>query len=101
MLLNLQAIDLAAESLANVRFVREKRLIQKYFAEISQDTDKYCSGIEDTMKALELGAVETLIVWENLGVIRYVSRNSAGGVYLYKCSRSHLAQPHISYRQSR
>jgi len=73
-----QAIELAAESLANVKFVQEKKLIQKYFDEISQDTGKYCFGIEDTLKALELGAVETLIVWENLDITRYVLRNAAG-----------------------
>ncbi|THU96353.1 peptide chain release factor eRF/aRF subunit 1 [Dendrothele bispora CBS 962.96] len=73
-----QAIELAAESLANVKFVQEKRLIQKYFDEISQDTGKYCFGIDDTLKALELGAVETLIVWENLDTMRYTLRNAAG-----------------------
>ncbi|TFK26449.1 translation release factor [Coprinopsis marcescibilis] len=73
-----QAIELAAESLANVKFVQEKKLIQKYFDEISQDTGKYCFGIEDTLKALELGSVETLIVWENLDITRYVLRNAAG-----------------------
>ncbi|KZV70731.1 peptide chain release factor eRF/aRF subunit 1 [Peniophora sp. CONT] len=73
-----QAIELASESLANVKFVQEKRLIQKYFDEISQDSGKYCYGIEDTLKALELGAVETLIVWENLDITRYVLRNGAG-----------------------
>ncbi|KAI0692208.1 peptide chain release factor eRF1/aRF1 [Cytidiella melzeri] len=72
-----QAIELAAESLANVKFVQEKRLIQKYFDEISQDTGRYCFGIEDTLKALELGAVETLIVWENLDITRHVLRNAA------------------------
>ncbi|TEB36265.1 peptide chain release factor eRF/aRF subunit 1 [Coprinellus micaceus] len=73
-----QAIELAAESLANVKFVQEKKLIQRYFDEISQDTGKYCFGIDDTLKALELGAVETLIVWENLDMTRYVLRNAAG-----------------------
>ncbi|KAK7449742.1 translation termination factor eRF1 [Stygiomarasmius scandens] len=73
-----QAIELAAESLANVKFVQEKKLIQKYFDEISQDTGKYCFGIDDTLKALELGAVETLIVWENLDITRYTLRNAAG-----------------------
>jgi peptide chain release factor subunit 1 len=73
-----QAIELAAESLANVKFVQEKKLIQKYFDEISQDTGRYCFGIEDTLKALDLGAVETLIVWENLDVTRYTLRNAAG-----------------------
>lgn len=75
----LKAIELAAESLANVKFVQEKKLIQKYFDEISQDTGKYCFGIDDTLKGLELGAVETLIVWENLDITRYVLRNAAGG----------------------
>ncbi|KAI0032352.1 peptide chain release factor eRF/aRF subunit 1 [Vararia minispora EC-137] len=73
-----QAIELAAESLANVKFVQEKKLIQKYFDEISQDSGRYCFGIDDTLKALELGAVETLIVWENLDITRYVLRNAAG-----------------------
>lgn len=73
-----QAIDLASESLANVKFVQEKKLIQKYFDEISQDSGKYCFGIVDTLKALELGAVETLIVWENLDITRFILRNAAG-----------------------
>jgi peptide chain release factor subunit 1 len=71
------AIELSAESLANVKFVQEKKLIQKYFDEIAQDTGKYCYGIDDTLKALELGAVETLIVFEGLDTLRYVLRNSA------------------------
>ena len=70
---------MAAESLANVKFVQEKKLIQRYFDEISQDTGKYCFGIEDTLKGLDLGAIETLIVWENLDITRYSLRNAAGG----------------------
>lgn len=73
-----QAIELAAESLSNVKFVQEKKLIQHYFDEISQDTGKYCFGVDDTLKGLEMGAVETLIVWENLDVTRYTLRNAAG-----------------------
>lgn len=69
-----QAIELAAECLANVKFIKEKKLISNYFDEISQDTGKYCFGVEDTMKALEMGAVETLIVWENLDTVRYELR---------------------------
>lgn len=70
-----QAIELSADSLANVKFVREKKLIQAYFDEISLDSNKYCFGVDDTFKALELGAVETLIVYENLDVTRYVVKN--------------------------
>merc|ERR1719163_1795834 len=35
--------------------------------------------IDDTLNALELGAVEHLIVWENLDINRYVLRNSSSG----------------------
>lgn len=66
-----QAIELAAEDLSNVKFIAEKKLIANYFDEISQDTGRYCFGVEDTMKALEMGAVETLLVWENLPITRY------------------------------
>lgn len=72
-----QAIELAAESLQNVKFIQEKKLIGRYFDEISQDTGKYCFGVEDTLKGLELGSVETLICWENLDIQRYVLKNHA------------------------
>ena len=35
-----------------------------------KDTGKYCFGVDDTLKALEMGAVETLICWENLDIQR-------------------------------
>lgn len=73
-----QAIELSSETLGNVKFVQEKKLIGKYFDEISQDTGRICYGIEDTLKALELGAVETLIVFENLEITRWVLKDSNG-----------------------
>lgn len=74
-----QAIELAAESLQNVKFIQEKKLIGRYFDEISQDTGKYCFGVEDTLRGLELGSVETLICWENLDIQRYVLKNHTVG----------------------
>ena len=71
-----QAIELSAESLADVKFVQEKKLIASFFDEIAQDTGKYCFGVKDTLKALELGAVETLIMWENLETVRYHLKNN-------------------------
>jgi peptide chain release factor subunit 1 len=74
-----QAIELSAETLSNVKFVQEKRLLSSFFDQISQDTGKFCFGIRDTLTCLEMGAVETLIVWENLEVTRYVLNNPATG----------------------
>jgi len=74
-----QAIELSAEVLSNVKFIQEKKLIGRYFDEISQDTGKYCFGVDDTLKALEMGAVEILICWENLDIVRNVLKNNSTG----------------------
>ena len=74
-----QAIELSADALANVKFVQEKRLISKFFDEISQDTGKFVFGVADTLACLEMGAVETLIVWESLDVNRYTLMNTVTG----------------------
>nr|XP_012567217.1 eukaryotic peptide chain release factor subunit 1-3-like [Cicer arietinum]XP_012567218.1 eukaryotic peptide chain release factor subunit 1-3-like [Cicer arietinum] len=79
-----QAIELSSEILSNVKFIQEKRLIGKYFEEISQDTGKYVFGVDDTLQALDAGAVETLIVWENLDMSRYVLKNSTTGEVVIK-----------------
>jgi peptide chain release factor subunit 1 len=73
-----QAIELSSETLSNVKFIQEKKLINAYFDEISQDTGKVCYGIDDTLKALELGACETLIVFENLEITRWTVKSSTG-----------------------
>jgi peptide chain release factor subunit 1 len=86
-----QAIELAAETLSSVKFIQEKKLIGKYFEEISQDTGKICYGVEDTLKALELGAAETLIVFENLDVTRWVLKDSAGSEVILHTTKTQEA----------
>ena len=75
-----QAIELSSETLGSVKFIQEKKLIGKYFEEISTDTGKICYGIDDTLKALELGAAEILIVYENLEVTRWTLRTQNGSI---------------------
>lgn len=70
-----QAIELSAETLKNVKFVQEKKLVTKFLDEVATDSGKYCFGIHDTMQGLEAGAVETLIIWEQLEIKRLVIRN--------------------------
>jgi peptide chain release factor subunit 1 len=70
-----QAIELASETLKNVKFIQEKKLISKFLEEVAQDTGKYCFGIKETMQGLDAGAVETLILWEGFDMTRIVIRN--------------------------
>lgn len=69
-----QAIDQCGEILENVKFLQEKKLLQKYFDEISTG-GKVAFGIDETIKALEAGAVQTLIVWESLDIARVELKN--------------------------
>jgi peptide chain release factor subunit 1 len=52
-----EAITLAADALTNVKFVQEKKLVSKFFEEIALDTGMIVFGVQDTMKALEGGAL--------------------------------------------
>ena len=61
-----QAIELAGETLSNVKFIQEKLLIGKYFDEISLDSGKVCYGVEDTLKAMEASACEVSTVGSDL-----------------------------------
>jgi len=72
-----QAIELSADTLGTVKLMKEKKLLQKYMDEISRDTGKYCFMVDDTFKALDLGAIEDLIIWENLDMDRIVLRNTS------------------------
>ena len=75
-----QAIELSAESLSNVKFVQEKKLISKFFDCINMDNRRYCYGVENTLKGLEQGAIETLILYENLETSRYTLKDPQTGV---------------------
>lgn len=74
-----QAIDLAADSLAGVKFIREKKLLTSYFEEIAKDSGKICYGLRDTLAALEMSAIAEIIVWENLPENRYIIRRKDTG----------------------
>jgi peptide chain release factor subunit 1 len=74
-----QAIELSQDCLSNVRFIREKKVIDAFFEEIAQDSGKYVFGVEETIKAMEMGATKTVIAWENLEYNRYIFKNPITG----------------------
>ncbi|XP_010482654.1 PREDICTED: eukaryotic peptide chain release factor subunit 1-1-like [Camelina sativa] len=65
---------------------KDRRIIVKVFDEITEETGKYLYGLDDTLKALESKpcAVETLILWENLDINRYVMKNRETGETVIK-----------------
>jgi len=73
-----QAIELSSGDLSKVKFVNEKKVIQKFMDEIAKDSGKYVFSLKDTMDAITQGAVETLIIWENLEVLRLDLKSLTG-----------------------
>lgn len=59
--------------------LEKKKLLANYFTEIARDTGKYCFGVKDTLSALDSGAVQELIVWENLDIQRISLKHPTTG----------------------
>lgn len=70
-----QAIELSQDVLSSVKFIAEKKLLGDYFDEISMDTGKVSFGVNETIASMEAGAVEKIVVWENLDIVRYQLKN--------------------------
>jgi peptide chain release factor subunit 1 len=68
---------MASDAIGNVRFVQEKKVVGKFFENIALDTGLVVFGIEDTLKALEVGALETMLLHEDIQMMRYEIRNPA------------------------
>jgi peptide chain release factor subunit 1 len=94
-----QAIELSSGTLKNVKVIQEKKLITKFLNEVAQDSGKLCFGVRDTMQALEMSAVETLVVWENLDLHRVHIRNPHTGADKFEFVTSEGAQQDQLYRE--
>lgn len=73
-----QAIELSKDCLGNVKFMAEKKVVGAFLDEISKDTGKYVFGVKDTLKAIEEGAMDTIIVYEDLDLYQIAVRNAEG-----------------------
>ncbi|KAL4182024.1 hypothetical protein AMTRI_Chr12g273940 [Amborella trichopoda] len=83
-ILNVIDVSYGGESGFNQAIELSSDILSNYFEEISQDPDKYVFGVDDTLKALKMGAMETIIVWENLDINRYSLKNSVTGEIVVK-----------------
>jgi peptide chain release factor subunit 1 len=54
-------------------------VVGKFFENIALDTGLFVFGVNDTIKALEIGALETMLLWEEIAIMRYEIRNPVKG----------------------
>ena len=67
-----QAIEASTDILKDNKLLKEVKLIKEFLENIAKDTRKYCFGLTDTVRCLEMGSVETIIVWEDFPFDRCV-----------------------------
>jgi peptide chain release factor subunit 1 len=74
-----EVVEHAPEILKQVRYVEEKMIVQRFLYEIGHDTGLVTYGENEVKKALETGAVDTVLLSESLNIIRVtVKCNNCG-----------------------
>ncbi len=65
-----EVVEKAPEVMQKVRYIEEKKMVQQFLYEIGHDTGKITYGEEQVRRALESGAVSTLLLSEGLDTSR-------------------------------
>jgi len=74
-----EVVDKAPEIMRKIRYIEEKRIMQQFLYEIGHDTGIVTYGEEQVRRALEMGAVRTLLLSEGLDITRVKVKCSACG----------------------
>ncbi len=61
-----ELLNRSEDLLKDAKISKEKQIVRKFFEELQKDSPKATYGIEEVKKALEMGAVETVIISEGL-----------------------------------
>jgi peptide chain release factor subunit 1 len=72
-----EVVEKAPEVMRKVRYIEEKKVVQQFLYEVGHDTGKITYGEEDVRRALESGAVHTLLLSEGLDMTRVTLKCSA------------------------
>jgi len=86
-----EVMERAPEILRRVRYIEEKDIIQDFLDEIGHDTGLATYGESEVRRALEMGAVETLLLSEELDLVRVEVRCSACDYVREETMREKLA----------
>ncbi len=65
-----ELMEKSSEILKDVCYLKEKQLVQIFLRELGKDTGQVAYGQKEVMKAIELGAVKTLLISEELDVFQ-------------------------------
>jgi peptide chain release factor subunit 1 len=74
-----EIVNKAPEIMRKIRYIEEKKLMQQFLYEIGHDTGLVTYGEEDVRRALETGAVRTLLLSDAVDTMRVTLKCNACG----------------------
>ncbi len=74
-----EVVERAPEVMRKVRYIEERKIMQQFLYEVGHDTGKITYGEEEVRRALESGAVSTLLLSEGLDMSRVTVKCTACG----------------------
>jgi len=83
-----ETVEKAPEIIKNIRYVEEKRIVQKFLYEIGHDTGLATYGERDVRRALASGLVDTLLLSETLDTTRVKVECSSCDYIEYKTMKA-------------
>jgi len=92
-----EVVEKAPQIMRKMRYIEERQIMQQFLYEIGHDTGMATYGEEEVRRALEVGAVRTLLLSEGLDIIRVKVKCNACG---YEEQRTMKSQMLTSFEQS-
>jgi peptide chain release factor subunit 1 len=92
-----EVVDKAPEIMRKIRYLEERKIMQQFLYEIGHDTGLVTYGEEDVRRALEAGAVKTLLLSEEVNYTRVTVKCSSCGYQEQQTMKSQLL---TSFEQS-
>jgi peptide chain release factor subunit 1 len=83
-----EIVDKAPEIIKNIRYIEEKRIVQKFLYEIGHDTGLASYGEREVRKALNSGLVDILYLSEALDKIRVIIKCTSCGYSYFKTKKT-------------
>jgi peptide chain release factor subunit 1 len=74
-----EVVEKAPEIMRKVRYIEEKQIMQQFLYEVGHDTGLITYGEAEVRRALEAGAVRTLLISEKVDLLRVTVKCSACG----------------------
>ncbi|MEM3731535.1 MAG: peptide chain release factor aRF-1 [Candidatus Bathyarchaeia archaeon] len=92
-----EVVEKAPEIMRKIRYIEEKQIMQQFLYEVGHDTGIATYGEEEVRKALEAGAVKTLLLSEGLDIVRITVKCSSCN---YQEQHTMKSQALVNFEQS-